>query len=103
MKISNLMMPWVPMSKGLRQGSPLSPLLLNIFLTLLDIEKLERDTNAKVRLYADDVAVICPTAEGARRTDDYIRKEFSKYGLIIELLHANKYSSQKKYRKNWTT
>ena len=62
MKISNLMMPWVAMSKGVRQGSSLSSLLFNVFLTLLDIEKLERETNAKVRLYADDIAVICPPA-----------------------------------------
>ena len=36
-----------------------------------------------MRLYADDIAVICPIAESARKTDDHIKRELNKYGLTI--------------------
>jgi len=34
-------------------------------------------------LYADDIAIICPTAECAKITDEHIRRVFTKYGLAI--------------------
>ena len=83
MKIANLMMPWVPVSKGVRQGSPLSPILFNIFLTMIDINRLRKEYGAIMRLYADDIVIVCSSAEKATKLNEYLRSTLSKYGLSI--------------------
>jgi hypothetical protein len=74
MKIENLMMPWIPMSKCVRQGSPLSLLLFNTFLTLINLDHLSTTLKTKVRLYADDIVAICPSLAQAEKVDEYMRR-----------------------------
>ena len=100
MKIENLMMPWIPMSKGVRQGSSLSPLLFTTFLTLIEIEKLEKLCNAKIRLYADDIVIICPSAEKAKEVDDYLKKTFARFGLSINYAPGKSCYMQTSQAKN---
>ena len=51
------------LSKGIPQGSPLSPLLANLFLDHLD--EMLLDNNFRLVRYADDFIVLCKTAEKA--------------------------------------
>ena len=53
-----------PTTRGVPQGGPLSPLLANILLNLLDKE-LERLGQKFVR-YADDVVILCKTKKDAK-------------------------------------
>jgi RNA-directed DNA polymerase len=55
-----------PLTKGIPQGSPISPILANLFLDELDDEMLRR--GQKIVRYADDFVVLCRTSEGAKRT-----------------------------------
>jgi group II intron reverse transcriptase/maturase len=52
-----------PLTKGIPQGSPISPILANLFLDELDDEMLRR--GQKIVRYADDFVVLCRTSEGA--------------------------------------
>ena len=63
--------------KGTPQGSPLSPLLANIYLDLLDKE-LERRGLAFVR-YADDIAIFASSQRSAERI----------YERIVEWIETN--------------
>ena len=59
-------------SKGVPQGSPLSPLLSNILLNELDIE-LEKRGHRYVR-YADDFSIYVKSKESAKRVGNSIYK-----------------------------
>ena len=83
MKIDTLMMPWIPMSKGVRQGSPLSPLLFNVFLTLLDTDSIKASDFPKIKLYADDIVVICKTKSEAERIDAHLNRKCAELGLSL--------------------
>lgn len=52
------------LTKGIPQGSPLSPLLANLFLDQLDDTLLEK--NLRLVRYADDFVVLCKTPEKAQ-------------------------------------
>jgi len=56
--------------KGVSQGSPLSPLLSNVMLHVLDME-IERRNLRFVR-YADDFSIYCKTESEARKTGNSI-------------------------------
>jgi RNA-directed DNA polymerase len=58
--------------KGIPQGSPLSPLLSNIMLDVLDKE-LERQNVRFVR-YADDFSIYCKTKSEARKVGNQVYK-----------------------------
>jgi RNA-directed DNA polymerase len=64
-------------TEGTPQGSPLSPLLSNIVLDVLDKE-LEQRGHRFVR-YADDFSIYCTSQRGAERA-------LSSIGLFIELV-----------------
>ena len=83
MKVENLMMPWIPMTKGVRQGSPLSPLLFNIFLSLLNPDNIDIQNKPDIRFYADDIVVLCSSAEEAYTIDRFMNEQFSRLGLTI--------------------
>ncbi|MGB7433302.1 MAG: CRISPR-associated endonuclease Cas1 [Ahrensia sp.] len=83
--LSTLIAHWLehaaPTGKGLAQGSPLSPLLANLYLDRLD-EALGRDGLAIVR-YADDFVVL---ARSVKSADDALAKTarvLAKHGLTL--------------------
>ncbi len=69
---------------GTPQGSPISPLLANIALTVLDeaLIKVARQTGKLIR-YADDWVVICPTKERAENARLIAEKVLAPLGLRI--------------------
>ena len=64
-------------SSGTPQGSPISPLLCNIALSVLDEEltKARRQSGKLIR-FADDWVVLCPTKERAEmaRSDGHFNR-----------------------------
>lgn len=68
-------------TKGLPQGSPISPLLANFYLTPLDLALSTRD-NKLVR-YADDFLVLAQTAFNAEQALELIRKELARLRLNL--------------------
>ena len=76
-------MPWIAMAKGARQGSPLSLLLFNIFLTLRDIEKLKTNFKAKLRLYAVNIIAKTQTAKLPEELYKLLIKVFDNFGITI--------------------
>jgi CRISPR-associated protein Cas1 len=54
-----------PLKRGIPQGSPISPLLANLFLTPFD-EELERNDSHLIR-YSDDFIILCKSEAAARQ------------------------------------
>jgi len=69
---------------GTPQGSPISPLLCNIALTVLDEElaKAKRQTGNVIR-YADDWVVLCSTKERAERARSIAEAALARLGLRL--------------------
>ena len=69
---------------GTPQGSPISPLLCNIALTVLDEElaKAKRQTGNVIR-YADDWVVLCSTKERAERARFIAEAALARLGLRL--------------------
>ena len=69
---------------GTPQGSPISPLLCNIALTVLDEElaQVKRHTGNVIR-YADDWVVICPTRERAEMARTVAEAALARLGLRL--------------------
>ena len=71
--------------KGIPQGSPISPILANLFLDELDEAFLRKGLKA-VR-YADDFIVLCKTADKAQRALEFTNEVLEK--LCLELDEAD--------------
>jgi len=69
---------------GTPQGSPISPLLCNIALTVLDEElaKAKRQTGTVIR-FADDWVVLCPTKERAEMARTVAEAALAPLGLRL--------------------
>ncbi len=69
---------------GTPQGSPISPLLCNIALTVLDeaLAKVKRQTGDVIR-YADDWVVVCPTKERAEMARTVAEAALARLGLRL--------------------
>ncbi len=67
--------------RGLPQGSPIAPLLANLYLDRFD-EDLRKQGFRLVR-YADDFVVLCRSAEEARSARDSARKALHELGLSL--------------------
>ncbi|WP_317916084.1 reverse transcriptase domain-containing protein, partial [Tetragenococcus halophilus] len=65
-----------PTSKGASQGSPLSPLLANVYLDQLDKE-LERRNHRFIR-YADDFTIFVQSERAAQRVQESITQFLEK-------------------------
>jgi len=70
-----------PTGRGLPQGSPLSPLLANLYLDRVD----ERLSGRNVRLvrYADDFVVLAKTEAGAMAALEAARRALAELGLVL--------------------
>jgi RNA-directed DNA polymerase len=64
---------------GVAQGSPLSPMFANVFLSDIDQATISKGMNM-VR-YADDIVVMCKTKQEAINAHTFITVELSKIGL----------------------
>jgi CRISP-associated protein Cas1 len=70
-----------PLRRGIPQGSPLSPLLANFYLTPLDLA-LSQGDQRMVR-YADDFLVLCRTSEAAAEALAIVKKTLLQLGLSL--------------------
>ena len=70
-------------TKGLMQGSPLSPILANLYLAMLD-KQINAEHFAFVR-YADDVLMFCRSEADANSTLDWLDQHLSELGLNLSL------------------
>jgi RNA-directed DNA polymerase len=71
---------WTP-TRGTPQGSPLSPLLANIFLDSLD--HLLVDEGLELVRYADDFVILCRTQADTRRALRLVEEWTSREGLML--------------------
>lgn len=67
--------------RGLPQGSPISPLLANLYLDELDEELL--GDNYRLIRYADDFVVCCRSLEEVHRAQDDVRRTLARLGLRL--------------------
>lgn len=67
--------------QGLPQGSPLSPLLANLYLDELDDEILGQ--GYRLVRFADDFVVLCKSVEEAERAREAARQALSELGLTL--------------------
>jgi hypothetical protein len=70
--------------RGIAQGSPLSPLLANYFLTPLD-KALAAGEHKMIR-YADDFVILCRSREAAEAAIEETRQVLEKDGAFTELV-----------------
>lgn len=66
---------------GIVQGSPLSPLLANIYLDALD-EEIEQQ-GVKIVRYADDFVILCKSQKKARKVLEHCVKVLAEHGLRL--------------------
>jgi len=66
--------------KGILQGSPLSPVLANVYLT--EFDKYFQKTETQLVRYCDDFVILCRSREDAERTLEAARRELAKKHLI---------------------
>ncbi|HRI14742.1 MAG TPA: CRISPR-associated endonuclease Cas1 [Verrucomicrobiota bacterium] len=71
----------VPRSAGLLQGSPLSPILANLFLD--EFDELAASRGLRVVRYADDFVVLCRSREEAERARGIVTEILIGLGLVL--------------------
>lgn len=69
---------------GIAQGSPLSPLFANVFLSKLD--KNVKKKGLKMVRYADDIVILTKTKEEAIEAHNFIEAELKKIKLVVHPL-----------------
>lgn len=71
--------------KGLRQGSPISPLLLNIFLDYR-LDRLWRQEQPDIPLLrtADDILLVCRSLKEARKAHTFLRQLLAAAALSLK-------------------
>ncbi len=69
---------------GLRQGSPLSPVLLNLYLHHHLDKKWAKKTGQRLIRWADDILVMCSTAAEAASAYDQLKEQLKPIGMQIK-------------------
>lgn len=69
--------------KGIPQGSPLSGLLANIYMSTFDLEFTRSFPDMLYRRYSDDIAIVCPVLE-AKSIFTALVDAIKKYALDIQ-------------------
>jgi len=72
---------WSPRGRGVAQGSPLSPLLANLYLT--DLDHLIEGKRSRLVRYADDFLVLTRSREDAMRARRKMADELAALGLEL--------------------
>ena len=72
---------WFPRGRGLAQGSPISPLLANLYLDRLDETFAARD--AAIVRYGDDFVILCRSPKGAEAALEKARRMLRDAGLDL--------------------
>jgi retron-type reverse transcriptase len=72
------------LASGAPQGSPISPLLCNVALHVLD-ETWQREHRrlGKLVRYCDDLVVLCPTRERAEQAREQVSRILAGLGLRL--------------------
>jgi len=70
------------LSVGIPQGSPLSGLLANIYMSEFDSEFVNIFPDILYRRYSDDVAIVCATSD-VKRVFSWLNTRIKKYALSI--------------------
>jgi group II intron reverse transcriptase/maturase len=70
------------MDRGIPQGSPISPILANLFLDELDEEMLKK--GYKYVRYADDFIILCKTPERAKELLEFTEEKLSEMLLKLD-------------------
>ena len=73
---------WQPTENGTPQGAVISPLLANIYLNPLD-HLMSKLGHEMVR-YADDMVILCPSAEAAETVLQTLREWSAQAGLTLD-------------------
>jgi RNA-directed DNA polymerase len=72
-------------AKGLRQGGPLSPLMLNLYLNhFLDRPWRKRQDSTPLLRVADDLLVLCRDGDEARGAQDELRRLLHPAGMLLK-------------------
>jgi group II intron reverse transcriptase/maturase len=77
----NISCGWRGATKGVAQGSPLSPLLANVALIEFDREMVQ--SGLRIIRYADDFLVLCDSAAGCEFAQQHASKNLAKAGLEL--------------------
>lgn len=79
--VENWLVHWAPTGRGLAQGSPLSPLLANLYLDRMD-EKFAGQ-GARIVRFADDFVILCRSRAGADGAMNKVTKLLHGQGLQL--------------------
>jgi len=83
--LSELIWAWLthaqPDGRGVPQGSPISPLLANLYLDRIDEEFHSRDM--RLVRFADDFVILCRTRTGAQEAMDRVVSVLKEFGLVL--------------------
>ncbi|CAM4712644.1 unnamed protein product [Leuciscus chuanchicus] len=92
--------------RGVRQGCSLSPTLFNIYINELAVQLEQstgpgltlQDRSIKLLLYADDLVLLSPTAQGLQQHLDLLENYCQNWALAVNLTKTNIMIFQKKPR-----
>ena len=83
--LTELVWSWItsaaPSGRGVAQGSPISPLLANLFLDRLD-EAFSQD-GARIIRFADDFVILCHSEKDANQALEKVRRLLARQGLAL--------------------